>query len=100
MNGLALDTIRKGDIYFDMKYLGWFDAVSAGSDNYYAISKRDGFYNLHVKGGKAFFGFIDNDRYKGIVYDSLRDCFLVYNNHKILIYQKDQKPFIVSEKRT
>jgi hypothetical protein len=69
------------------------DGIVSGIGELYYLSKFRGFYKFTVT-KKDIYEDIDGGRYKGIVYDSVRKRYVVYNDHKILLYKPGQSPYI------
>ena len=62
----------------------------------YAIG-LSGFFSNKIYGDKVVRNYISKERYQGLVYDSLRHNFWVYNNDKIFIHNKNKDTFIIKE---
>ena len=80
-------TIFGGDI---------ISAIVYGHDNVFTASK-EGFSKIQLNNNDITRFFFDNDRYKGLVYDSIRQNLLAWNNGKVFIHFHNGKDTIISK---
>lgn len=71
------------------------DGIVTKDNILYAISKTAGFYRLSLDDSPLHFT-IENDRFNGMAYDSVRDAFWVFNNSKVLVYKDGFLPLTLS----
>ncbi len=83
---------------------GGKDAIIYDNNIMLGISNIKGFTKTIIQDGKLISNRIEQNRYDGIVYDSIRQQYIVYNNRRILLYKNDHIVFVIDrdalEKRT
>ncbi len=83
---------------------GGRDAIVYDKTSMLAISNIKGFTKTTIDGDKLSAYRIEQNRYDGIAYDSLRHMFVVYNNRRILMYKDNRILYTIDraalEKRT
>ena len=73
--------------------------VSAQDSNLWYVISNFGFAISDPRLGVVSEKYIDRDRYKDLIFDSLRNLYWAYNQNKILIYDIQQKNKIVYTKK-
>lgn len=73
-----------------------FNVISAKKHLTYLISNT-GFYTLNSDSGVHSRNFIDYDRYRNLIFDSLRGSYWAYNQNKILIYHEGKKTYYTQD---
>lgn len=75
---------------------GAVSAVVYNHSNIFIASKT-GFYVIAYQQNRTRRQVFDVDRYEGLVYDSVRQNFLAYNQSKVFIRGHDDKDYIISK---
>src|SRR6185437_10541115 len=70
----------------------------AHPNDLYIISKTSGFYHFECHDNLVTTERIENDRFKGIFFDSTRNIIWTYSANKILLYNKNFKPLQIKSK--
>ncbi|PQJ12909.1 hypothetical protein CJD36_003955 [Flavipsychrobacter stenotrophus] len=83
---------------------GGRDAIVYDKTSMLAISNIKGFTKTTIDGDKLSTYRVEQNRYDGIAYDSLRQMFAVYNNRRILLFKDNKILYTIDraalEKRT
>ncbi len=78
---------KKGKVVAEGAYLsGMLQGIKKGRDTIISITYRGLAQLFHDKKGVLLFQIIDKDRYKGLIFDSLRNTYWAYADRKIYIH--------------
>ena len=91
INNNTLETV-------DLGAAGGKNAIVYSKNEMLGISNIKGFNKVKIEGDSLKVSKLEQNRYVDILYDSLRQMFVVYNNRKILLYKDNQVLFTIERK--
>jgi len=68
---------------------GAYEMYHYKDNEYYYISKTPGFIKVVNKKDTVIFTLLNNERFSGLAYDSLRNIYWAYNSEKVLGFRND-----------
>lgn len=86
------NAVQNAPAYARRKYpFGGYSLIVNDTNNFYVISKERGFVNFFRTTDSLSVKYINNkERFDGMVYDSVRNEILIYNNDDIEVYRESK----------